>query len=65
MASCDYCHEDREGYVRFLPREGTGRASIHRDGFCHDTRLEISGPNRTRISIKIKFCPMCGRKLEG
>ena len=60
---CEYCHSDVEGYFTLLPRRGTGNARIRhtpRDGAL----LEVNGPNRTCLDVKIKFCPMCGEKLR-
>lgn len=62
---CPYCHTDRDGYTVFLPREGTGNASIWRHPTVHGGwRLHFSGKNHTRMQIKINFCPMCGRELK-
>lgn len=55
---CDYCTTDRDGYSVYLPREGTGNAHIR------GSVIEVSGPNRTRLSIKINYCPICGRELR-
>lgn len=55
---CDYCTTDRDGFVSLLPRKGTGNAHIRK------AAIEVSGPNRTRLTIPIEFCPKCGRKLK-
>jgi hypothetical protein len=60
---CGYCHEDFDGYVLMLPREGTGNAYIHCSTFDGYT-LNFSGKYHTKAKIKIHFCPMCGRKLR-
>lgn len=58
-----YCHEDSDGYVLMLPREGIGNAYIHRSKFDGCT-INFSGKYNTKAKIKINFCPMCGRKLR-
>lgn len=55
---CEFCHEDREGFMRYLPREGTGNAHVR------GAAIEVSGPHHTRLTIPIDFCPKCGRKLK-
>ena len=63
MEKCDYCREDRDGYVCQLPRDGIGNAFIRLSPF-YGPLIEVSGPKKTKFKIKIKFCPMCGRELE-
>ena len=60
---CTYCHEDFDGYVQMLPREGAGNAYIHRSTFGGWT-INFSGKYKSIAKIKICFCPMCGRKLR-
>ena len=65
MNICPYCHEDVDGYVRFLPRSGAGKACIHqRHPINGGWQLEVSQHSGTRVNIKINFCPVCGRRLE-
>lgn len=52
--SCEYCQEDRYGYVKGLDRQG------HYYIYNDELRLKRYGQSDT---VKIKFCPMCGRKL--
>ena len=62
---CPYCNEDTDGYVRFLPRSGTGKARIHQHHPIHGGwQLEVSQRSSARMNIKINFCPVCGRRLE-
>ncbi len=63
LKPCPFCHEDLDGYTRFLPRKGVGNIFIHRaaiDGW----QLNFSGKYRSKAEVKINFCPMCGRDLE-
>lgn len=60
---CQYCHTDVEGYSTYLPRIGTGNAVI-RFSAVDGPLLDISGPNRTHLAIKITHCPMCGEQLK-
>lgn len=62
---CPYCHTDRDGFVRHLPREGIGNAHIWHHAPIHGGwMLHFSGKHNTKADIKINFCPMCGRKLK-
>ena len=58
---CDYCQEDRDEYVRQLPREGKGNAAILSS--FGKRYMCVRGPYRTEFRIAINYCPMCGRKL--
>lgn len=53
--NCEYCQEDREGYVRGLDKQG--HYYIHND----ELKLQRYGKKDT---VKINFCPMCGRQLN-
>ena len=63
LKPCPFCHEDCDGYVQMLPRKGIGNAYIHCSHFDGWT-LNFSGKYNTKASIKIDFCPMCGRGLN-
>ena len=52
---CEYCHEDSDGYVR--PIEKNSHAFINRDKI-------VLKANRWRGEAKIKYCPMCGRRVK-
>lgn len=63
---CPYCHTDKDGYTQNLPREGNGKAYIwHHPPIHGGWQLEVSQKNFAHLTVKINFCPMCGRKLEG
>jgi hypothetical protein len=54
--SCEYCHEDRDGYTNPLDK---------------NAHVWIQYPNKLVTHFggilrkyEINFCPMCGRKLE-
>lgn len=59
QASCEYCHEDTDGYAR--PLEKNGHAFIHYglDGWC----IGLSARGWLG-KVKINYCPMCGRRLN-
>jgi hypothetical protein len=59
MAECEYCHEDLEGYVK--PLEKNGNAYL--DTRCINAPKLIVGFGRAIRVCNIKFCPMCGRRL--
>ena len=62
MNVCEFCHADRDGYVTRLAREGIGHAHIGwSDG---GWKLCVSSGKQVRMTVKIKFCPICGRRLE-
>ena len=57
---CDYCHEDVDGYVK--PIEKNGHAVVRCspiDGWILSVRY-----GSWRKDVPIRFCPMCGRRLE-
>lgn len=56
---CEYCQDDFDGYV--TPIEKNGHALIHRgmNGWKIDLRAK-----GWHGEAHIKFCPMCGRKLD-
>lgn len=66
MDVCEFCHEDKDGYVACLGRDGTGSAHIAQS---HPTnggwKLCVSSGKRVRMTVKINFCPICGRELGG
>ena len=57
-SACECCHEDSDGYV--TPIEKNGHASIRfgMDGW--ELSLHAKGWHG---SAKIKYCPICGRRL--
>jgi len=58
QTDCDYCHEDRDGYVR--PIEKNSHAWIVRRGRSMKLRVGFKGGYS---ECDILFCPMCGRRL--
>ena len=60
QASCEYCHEDSDGYV--TPLEKNCHAYVRYspiDGWVLSMKY-----GAWRKDIPIRFCPMCGRKLK-
>ena len=56
---CIYCHEDSDGYVK--PIEKNGHAFIRFGMSGWEISLGAKGWNG---SAKIMYCPMCGRRLK-
>ena len=59
VGNCPYCHEDSDGFV--FPIEKNGHACIWHDIDGWAISLKAKG---WRGSCHIKFCPMCGRGLK-
>ena len=59
QASCVYCQEDSDGYVK--PIEKNSHAFIRFGMFGWKLDLSAKGWHG---SAKIKYCPMCGRRLN-
>lgn len=57
-SNCEYCREDGEGYVTPLEKNGHAFVRFGVDGW--ELSLKANGWHGR---AKIKFCPMCGRKL--
>ena len=58
---CEYCHEDSDGYIRALDRNG--HAYVDYDIHSHKLQLRIRLNGAAR-HIPINYCPMCGRRLN-
>lgn len=56
--ACEYCHEDSDGYV--MPIEKNGHAFICFSMNGWELSLRAKGWHG---SAKIKYCPICGRDL--
>lgn len=59
VGNCPYCHEDSDGFV--FPIEKNGHACVLHDVDGWVISLKAKG---WRGSCHIKFCPMCGRRLK-
>lgn len=57
-SNCEYCREDGEGYVTPLEKNGHAFVRFGVDGW--ELSLKANGWHGR---AKIKFCPMCGRRL--
>ena len=56
---CIYCHEDSDGYVKPIEKNCHAFISFGMDGW--ELSLKANGWHG---STKIKYCPMCGRRLK-
>ena len=59
VGNCPYCHEDSDGFV--FPIEKNGHACVWHDVDGWVISMKAKG---WRGSCRIKFCPMCGRGLK-
>ena len=59
VGNCPYCHEDSDGFV--FPIEKNGHACVWHDVDGWVISLKAKGWSG---SCRIKFCPMCGRELK-
>ena len=55
---CEYCHEDSDGYVKPVEKNGHAFIRFGMDGW--ELSLKANGWHG---SAKIRYCPMCGRDL--
>ena len=58
--SCEYCHEDSDGYTRPIEKNCHAYIRFGMNGWELD--LKAKGWHG---ETQIKFCPMCGRELQG
>ena len=58
--NCTYCHEDRDGFV--TPVEKNGHAVIW--NYRGNTWMLCLKAKGWKSDVQIYFCPMCGRKLS-
>jgi len=56
--SCEYCHEDSDGYVKPIDKNSHAFVRFGLDGW--ELSLKANGWHG---EARIKFCPMCGRRL--
>ena len=56
--SCEYCHEDSDGYVKPIEKNSHAFVRFGMDGW--ELSLKANGWHG---EARIKFCPMCGRRL--
>lgn len=59
QASCEYCHEDSDGYVKPIEKNSHAFVRFGMDGW--ELSLKANGWHG---EARIKFCPMCGRRLN-
>lgn len=55
MMNCEYCQEDKDGYVRGLDKQGRY--------YIHNCELILKRYGQ-KNNVKINFCPVCGRRLK-
>ena len=58
QTNCEYCHTDRDGYVLPLEKNCHAYISLGMNGWVIE--LKAKG---WRGEAKIKYCPICGRRL--
>lgn len=53
--NCVFCHEDSDGYVYALEKNG--------HAYIHGNKLMLSAKGWS-AAVDIKYCPICGRGLK-
>lgn len=59
QSACEYCHEDLEGYVKPIEKNGHAFVRFGMNEWCLELRAK-----GWHGETKINYCPMCGRKLQ-
>lgn len=59
LEDCEYCHEDSDGYVFPLEKNGHALVRFGMDGWTLSVKY-----GTWRKNIRINYCPMCGRRLK-
>ena len=59
LEDCEYCHEDSDGYVFPLEKNGHALVRFGMDGWTLGVKY-----GTWRKNIRINYCPMCGRRLK-
>ena len=59
QTNCDYCHEDVDGYVKPIEKNGHAFVRFGMNGW--ELELKAKGWHG---ETKIQYCPICGRKLK-
>ena len=64
MGNCEYCCGDPDGWVSYLPKIGkcNGNATVIKSR--RGSKLIVSLPFGKKLEYEIKYCPMCGEKLN-
>ena len=60
LGFCEYCHEDADGFVTPLEKNGHAFVQFGMNGW--ELSLKANGWHG---SAKIRYCPMCGRDMRG
>ena len=59
QTTCDFCHEDREGYIKPIEKNCHAFVSFGINGW--GLYLQAKGWHN---EVQINYCPMCGRELK-
>lgn len=59
QVACDFCHEDRDGYIKPIEKNCHAFVSFEINGW--GLYLQAKGWHN---EVQINYCPMCGRKLK-
>ena len=59
QTNCDYCHEDADGYIKPIEKNGHAFVRFGINGW--ELQLKAKG---WYGEAKIQYCPMCGRRLK-
>ena len=58
LGFCEYCNEDSDGYVKPIEKNNHAFVRFGMNGW--ELSLKANGWHG---SVKIRYCPMCGRRL--
>lgn len=69
MAKCKYCEYGEDNKYLFVNKKWLGTLSTFMGGYINENgkmnvHTDLGESEIVCISKKIKFCPMCGRKLQ-
>ena len=59
LGVCEYCNEDSDGYVKPIEKNNHAFIRFGMNGWELDLKA-----NGWHGSAKIRYCPMCGRRLS-
>lgn len=59
QTACDFCHEDRDGYIKPIEKNCHAFVSFGINGW--GLYLQAKGWHN---EVQINYCPMCGRELK-
>jgi len=60
MSKCEYCHTDRDGYIK--PLDKNAHVYLWLSGvYSNNLHIKLYG---REMHLPINYCPICGRDLK-